>query len=71
MFQVMPVISASQDDSYSGAVSSTSNIVSELLLNDDIERVPKMEYSIDHYEAIKAGIIDGSIKPTLKLVKSA
>ena len=30
-----------------------------------------MEYSIDHYEAIKAGVIDGSLKPTLKPVKAA
>ena len=30
-----------------------------------------MAYSLDHYEAIKAGIIDGSIKPTLKPVKAA
>ena len=65
MFQVTPIISASQDDSHSRAVSSTSITASERLLNDDIERVPKMEYSIDHYEAIKAGIIDGSFKNLL------
>ena len=59
------------DDSYLGAVLNTSDTVSERLLNDDPERVPKMAYSLDHYEAIKAGIIDGSIKPTLKPVKAA
>ena len=54
-----------------GAVSNTSDTVSERLLNDDPERVPKVEYSIDHYKAIKAGVIDYSIKPALKPVKAA
>ena len=40
-------------------------------LNDDPERVPKMEYSAQHYEAIKEGIIDGTIKPTVRPVKNA
>ena len=59
------------DDSHLGAVLNTSESVSERSLNDDPERVPKMEYSADHYAAIKAGVIDGTIKPTLKPVKSA
>ena len=34
-------------------------------------RYPQMKYSIDYYEVIKSGVIDGSIKPTLKPVKAA
>ena len=59
------------DDSYSGAVSSTSDNHGVRTLNDDPERVPKMEYSVQHYDAIKAGVIDGSIKPTVRPVKNA
>ena len=53
-----------------GAVSDADNGVSVRTLNDDPERVPKIEYSKHHYEAIKAGVIDGSIKPTMRPIKN-
>ena len=54
-----------------GAISDTNDGVGVRTLNDDPERVPKMEYSAHHYEAIKEGIIDGTIKPTMRPVKNA
>ena len=54
-----------------GAVSDTNDGDSVRTLNDDPERVPKIEYSKHHYEAIREGIIDGSIKPTMRPVKNA
>ena len=54
-----------------GAVSDTNDGDSVRTLNDDPERVPKMEYSAQHYGAIKEGIIDGSIKPVVRAVKNA
>ena len=54
-----------------GAVSDTNDGDSVRTLNDDPERVPKMEYSEQHYRAIKEGIIDGSIKPVVRAVKNA
>ena len=54
-----------------GAVSDINDSDSVRTLNDDPERAPKMEYSTHHYEAIKEGVIDGSIKPTMRPVKNA
>jgi len=54
-----------------GAVLNDSDDASVRTLNDDPERVPKMEYSAHHYEAIKEGVIDGSINPTMRPVKNA
>ena len=54
-----------------GAISDTNDGVGVRTLNDDPERVPKMEYSAQHYGAIKEGAIDGSIKPVVRAVKNA
>lgn len=54
-----------------GAISVTNDGDSVRTLNDDPERVPKMEYSAQHYEAIKQGVMGGSIKPTMRPVKNA
>jgi hypothetical protein len=48
-----------------------NNYTSKRSLNNDSEQGEKMEYSESHYEAIKKGVIDGSIKPVQKAVKSA
>lgn len=54
-----------------GAISDTNDHDGVRTLNDDPERVPKMEYSAEHYEAIKESVIDGTIKPTMRPVKNA
>lgn len=52
-----------------GAVSNAQNDASDRILNADARKGGKVEYSQNHYEAIKQGVLNGEIKPTQKPVR--
>jgi len=58
------------DESMLRAVSNRENNVSDRPLNAGTQKGGKVEYSQNHYEAIKRGILSGDIRPTQKPIRA-
>ena len=56
------------DTANAGAVSNSENKVSDRSLNENTDRAVKIEYSNDHYQAIKKAIITSEITPAQKQI---